>query len=265
MGGTVIKYEFLRTWKVLAIAAGALLGLQLIAIAAAFWLPGVAVLPYFLGFALALLFPFAVQLYLAVDFHRSAFGRRGYLTHTLPVQGRTLVLATFAFALLATLAATAWAFLCLRLALVAGDELGILNWEAVRLLIEVAFDDLGALGWGMMLFVAFSTLVGPLAQYWFSVTVGAEAWINKSGGLGPVVTFLILYTAVQIASVISFAIPPSYQLETGQWDWGIPLVDLVTNPDTAGMPVALFGLLVLAAVWMLWRAVVSVERELELR
>lgn len=92
MVGKLMKYEFLRTRYPLALAAGIGLAICALAYLLALLAPVVAMVPFVVGFVMGLIFTFAVQIYLAVDFYRSSFGRRGYFTHSLPVTGTMLVL-----------------------------------------------------------------------------------------------------------------------------------------------------------------------------
>lgn len=264
MVGKLMKYEFLRTRYPLALAAGIGLAICALAYLLALLAPVVAMVPFVVGFVMGLIFTFAVQIYLAVDFYRSSFGRRGYFTHSLPVTGTMLVLTKLGHALLVTLAAMIWSAALLLITLSSAVELGMITygafWSGLR-------DVLGSGNWftWFMVLNILAIILITLVQYFFSVAVGSESWINKAGALGPVVTFLIVYVAVQILSFVALLIPPSYDPLLETWSWSPPLVDMLSGSVNPGIPLSAFWVGYALSAVLLWRTVVSVNRKLELR
>ncbi len=264
MVGKLMKHEFLRTRGPLGLAALIALLIAAVAYGLALISPVVAMFPFGVAFTIALVFAFGVQIYLAVDFYRSSFGRRGYLTHTLPVRGSALVGAKLVYAMLVTVAAVLWAMVLLLVCLATAVELGMITYE----LFWSGFRELfGSAPW----FVWFlglnllALLISTIVQYYFSVAVGSEAWINRTGAMGPVITFLIVYAAFQVIAIVAFLIPPSYAPLTETWSWSLPLVDMINDPDGMGIPMSVFWISYVLSAVLVWRTVVSVGRKLELR
>lgn len=267
MVGKLLKHEFLRTRGPLLMAGAIAAVICLAAYGLAHISPFLANVPFFAGFAVAVVFTFGIQLYLAVDFYRSSFGRRGYFTHTLPVKGSTLVLTKVVYALLVTTVALLFSAGLLIICLLTADVLGIVGWDTFWVGLREVFGYADWFVWFMLISIA-GVIIATVVQYYFAVAVGSEAWINRSGWLGPVVVFLIVYVVMQIVSLLAFVIPPSYDPILQEFSWQMPIVDLLQAESTsgyAGIPVSAFALTYVVCAVLVWRTVVSVSRKLELR
>lgn len=264
MVGKLMRHEFLRTRAALGLAGAIALLICGVAYALALISPVVAMVPFGIAFVISLMFTFGIQIFLAVDFYRSSYGRRGYFTHTLPVKGSTLVWAKLGYAMLASVAAVAWALVLLLVCLATAVELQLVTYEAFWAGFRETFGNTPWFVWFLVLnFLAL--LISTIVQYYFSAAVGSEAWINRAGAMGPVVTFIIVYAAFQVVAMLAFLIPPSYQPLTETWTWSLPLLDMLEDPDRMGIPMSVFWISYAASAVLIWRTVVSVGRKLELR
>lgn len=142
MLGKLLKYEFRSTWKVQVLLIGILLAAAVLA-GLSFLLPiwdtGWIGLP-FSAILLVLLFYFAIiaasigsTIYLAVRFYKSMYTDEGYLTNTLPVTARELLLAkTISMSLwrlVLTLATLGSIFLFITMMLIGGNGGTNILWE----------------------------------------------------------------------------------------------------------------------------------------
>lgn len=264
MVGKLMKHEFLRTRSVLGLSAAATLLIVVAGYGLSLFTPFVAGFPFFIGFIVSCAYVFAVQLYLAIDLYRSSFGRRGYFTHTLPIKGSTLLWTKFGYAMLVTLAAIVWTVVLLLITLATADRLGFFTFGQLRVSLDLLIGSAPWLIWFVVLNIV-GLLVATLAQYYFCVTIGSEAWLNKTGGLGPVVVFVVFYFVYQIVGVLALLIPPSFLPGSSTWTWGPPMVDMINDPSSAGIPLSVFWVTYLVSALLMWRAVKSVSKKLELR
>jgi hypothetical protein len=264
MVGKLMKHEFLRTRGPLGLSAAIALLVCAVAYGLALISPVVATFPFGIALAISLVFTFGVQLYLAIEFYRSSFGRRGYFTHTLPVRGSTLVGTKLAYAMLVTLAAVLWTIVLLLICLATAVELRMITYDAFWSGLGDLFGTSRWFLWFLALNIV-GLLISTIVQYYFSVAVGSEAWINKTGGMGPVVTFLIVYAAFQVVALVAFLLPPTFDPFTESWRWSMPLLDMIDDPEQMGIPLSVFWVSYVLSAVMIWRTVVSVGRKLELR
>ncbi|WP_297739720.1 hypothetical protein [uncultured Tessaracoccus sp.] len=263
MVGTVLKYEFIRTKWAIALGWGFTLLLALISYGAAHISGVVAGVPIVVGIIAVAALPFAVQLYLGIHLYRSTFGRRGYFELTVPVKNSTLIATKFLWASLVSLMSLAVCASSLWIIGKADAALGGISLEQVTLATAAFFRDRLDVGVIVLTIVLLSYL-SMLAQVYFAVVIGSEAWINKSGGFGPVVVYIIVYVAMQLIGVGLFLIPPVYDVLDKTWLWVSPL--LTDMGDTsAGLPVVVVIGTVVITVAMFWQTLVSVQRRLELR
>lgn len=264
MVGKLLKYEFIRTRSAIALSGLGVLLVGLVGYGLSFVSPTVATFPFFLGFFLAVVFTFGIQIYLAVEFYRSSFGRRGYLTHALPVKPSTLVLTKLLYALIVCVVALAWSVGVLMISLLTAEKLGIVSWDQFWVMFDAA---VGQVPWmvGFLVANVVLTVLVTMTQYYFSVAFGSESWISKAGGLGPVLVFVLSYVAFQFVALLALVIPPSVSPFTGNWSWGLPIAEMLQDSETAGVPISVVWIALLVAVFFVWRTVVSVSRKLELR
>ena len=214
--------------------------------------------------------PLVIGIQVAAEYWSSMYGRRGYLTMTLPVRGRALYIAKSLYAILIELAAViataagivAWLVV---LALATGDDAAA-AWGRVA-------DALGAVGPGWMLFmvVAIVLMVANAVLEVFAVmSIGAEGRWNHLGFGAPMIGFVIVYVANQVVSVVSTVlIPFGIDSRTGSVQMRIMLPELIdavrtgTEVTYVGMGALIAGPIV--ALLMAWWAIRSIERHTSLR
>lgn len=214
--------------------------------------------------------PLVVGIQVAAEYWSSMYGRRGYLTMTLPVRGRALYIAKSLYAILIELAAViataagivAWLVV---LALATGDDAAA-AWGRVA-------DALGAVGPGWMLFmvVAIVLMVANAVLEVFAVmSIGAEGRWNHLGFGAPMIGFVIIYVANQAVSLIATVFIPlgiDVRTESLQTRTMLPeLIDAVrtgTEATYVGVGALIVGPIV--ALLMAWWAIRSIERRTSLR
>lgn len=264
MVGKLMKYEFLRTRAPLAVGALVAIGLGLIAWGMSYISPMVAMVPLVVGMIVAFALPFATQLFLAIHLYRSTFGRRGYLEHAIPVKASTMLLTKFLYAFLVSVVSLLVSVGVLWLVGLADRNI---NGSALDELVQGVRLMASEMPWAPWAFAIFGllTLFAYMAQFYFAVTVGSEAWINKLGAMGPVVAMVVLYLVMQVVGLVGMLIPPLFYPLTNGFGWDIPLMYYVQNPEAAAIPVVGILLPSIVSAFLLWRAVVSVNKKLELR
>lgn len=261
MGVKLFKHEFLRTRGVLGAIFGLCLLLALTALVTAN-VPGLSQLAFVGGVVATLAVIPATQIYLAIHLYRSTFGRQGYFTNAIPVPARTVLGVKYVYALVMTFAALAVAlasaWVCGRSAAVQGSDVWAEGWTAVGALWR---EYPGQVGLFIVLFLL--SLAAYLAQYYFSVVVGSEPWIRRSGALGPVVTYILVYIGLQVAALLGLVLPPTVDIATGEFTWLMPIAAL--ERGDSGLPLwSAVSALIISAV-LLWRALRGPQRRLELR
>lgn len=220
MLGKLLKHEWKAVWKIPTILIGALLVLAFLAgleFASPVWESGLEGLDVLIVMTW-LVFYFAVIgvnigiiLYLAVRFYKSMFTDEGYLTHTLPVTARQLLISKI-------LPIAAWIFLSMAgtlvsILIVAGMAMlffsreNYIGWsdlaEAfVRLWQEIN----GSIGIGFhafmagILFMLLSGIVYGTMMIIGSVSIGQM--VNKHKVLGSIGAYFAMNTAVQVVSMV---------------------------------------------------------------
>lgn len=264
MVGTVLKYEFLRTRWAIALGWGFTLLLALVSYGGAHISGNVAGVPMILCIIAAAALPFATMIYLGVHLYRSTFGRRGYFELTVPMNNSTLLATKFLWASLVSVVSLVVTVVTLWLL---GKSHAVLGGGAL----EVVTDGVATF-WRehpalvvLAVVIALLSYLSMLAQVYFVVAIGSEAWINKSGGFGPVIVYIIVYVAMQLIGLVLMLIPPIYDFLNQTWHWASPLLTNMGSDDTASLPVlAVIGPMLISAV-LFWQALVSVQRRLELR
>lgn len=269
---TILKYEFQRTRLALALGAGAAVLFSLVSLGMQYLSLTLGGIMFIIAFVIAFAVPYVTPLYLAVHLYRTTYGRRGYLEHALPVKGQTLVLTKFLYGAAATLLSLNVTAVILAILSVQERKMGPID-EANGFMIAGLWDSIvttfreSPVATTIGIVVLLLMLVSVWAQYVFAVTVGSEAWINKSGALGPVITMAILYVAMQVLGLIAIMIPPQFNVRTNEWAWGSPLLHMLNGTAMDGdfLPVLAFLGVIVVGAFLLRRAVVSVEQKLELR
>lgn len=269
---TLLKHEFLRTRGLLGLVGG--IAILVAASGILLALTGWPVLSS-LGVVACLVVIFvtvpAVQLLLLVDFWRSSFGRMGYLTQTLPVQGSRIYWAKLLWAWVASLAALAVSvgiFLAAWPAAVRGMGGSVGGaYASIRdswaLFTEVA--PTWAVVGAVVLFLAM-VLIWPV-QYYFAASVGSQAPLNRLGVGGPVLVWLGLYVTSQVLIFFSFAAVP---LAIGMRGEQLGLVrfdlfaEMAAGSDPEVMPLGFLPALLLISLVCLVLSVRSWNRKVSL-
>lgn len=268
---TLVSQEF----RSLGRSCAVIIGLDLLT---GFILTGVGMLPVpFLStfcarFALFvfLALPLAVLLLLGVNYWRTMYGRRGYLTLALPVRGRVIFWAKLTHAaiwslvsstlMLAALFMSAW---LLRIA--EGGGLGDIVDE-----LRHYYDAVGAgLVWGGLA-VLIIQLLCTLIELASLMSVGARSRWSSLGFGAPVIGYVILQVVGQVLSLLLMVtVPVGLREGDGRIVLGevtTPLLNALrdgTEVTTIGLGSLLAGP-ILATVLAIW-AVNSIEHHTSLR
>ncbi len=209
---TLLKHEFIQTRGMLALTAGAALLVTLAGslLAATGW-PAISQI----GIAVAVmavlgLVPIA-QILLVVRYWQSSYGRSGYLTQTLPVNGSRIYWAKMTWAWLVSLVGTV---LSIGMGLAASPLITLSTGEPLTVITSLreGWEQLTQVtpAWGVVAAVvtfAVMILIWP-TQYFFAASIGSQAPMNRWGIGGPVVIYFAVYIAVQIVTFASFVALP---------------------------------------------------------
>lgn len=219
MLGKLLKHEWKSVWKIPAILLGALMGLAVLAglgFASPIWDSGLeglgvlAVLSWMVFYFAIMGVSMGIMLYLAVRFYRSMFTDEGYLTHTLPVTTRQLLLSK-------VLIIAAWIFLSIvgifvSILIVGGMALPFLvgqelRWSQVRELMSYGWQlinsSIGIRFASFMAGVFFMFLA--MIMYGTMMIVGAISigqMVSKHKVLGSIGAYFAINTVVQIISMV---------------------------------------------------------------
>lgn len=280
---TLIKHDFIRTRSLLFAAAGIVfamavvlsLSTHLLSTGRAGSAPGLAMSTFVFGIVLTFGFLPLVQLWLGVDLYRSSFSRRGYLVQTLPMKGSAILAAKYLWALLVTAFALVVSLLVGLLTAVGGAKLiGVpveQLWDLVVELIRTV--NLSAGAWAIVILFGVVYLLQSLIQYYFCVTVGSEAWINKLGVAGPILVWFGVYVVMQVVGLVSLVLPGVLIISNGgiEFSWQSffgPILNASYSDSAEGvpvLPVATIGVMLIAFALMAWRSFVSAARKVDLR
>ncbi len=258
---TLLRHELVLTRAMLGVVGGA--AVLVAAVGALFAATGWPVLAP-VGTMLTVGAVFAVvpaaQIVLAVAYWQSSYGRRGYLTQTLPVRGSSIYWAKTVWAWLVSLAGIA---LSLGIALAVSPLVGTGDGtgrgdlfrplrEGWARLVEMAP------AWGVVAIVVAVVslvLIWPV-QYFFAASIGSQAPLNRLGVGGPVVVWVGVYLVTQVATFASFALVP---LAIGVDDGRLSIVrfavfvEMVAGTPADVMPIGFLpALLLVALVCVVW-------------
>lgn len=224
--------------------------------------------------AAAILLP-AVYIVLVVDYWRSAYGRTGYLTQTIPAPGSRIYAARLLFgAVVSVVAGLLTVVLGLISAILVARQSGPTPTEGTRMLFDGLREALTAAGVGWTsAAVVFGALmiVTYLVQYYFAASIGSEGRLGALGPVGPVLVWFALYLAVQLVTAISLlAIPFGIGTANGSlaivpmnlWD---AMVGSAHQPEAQGMPLGVVVSLLLVGVLLVWRTAHSWNHKVSLR
>lgn len=266
----LFTHEWLRTRSVLGIIAGGTLAIWLagMVLATVGILPPLAIAAC--AIACVLLVP-ATSIYLVVDYWRSAYGRQGYLTHTLPVRGGTQYWQRLGYAVLVLTLALLLAVLLAGGAILLFTAADWGTWSNLVATLREAFTGLGRaevlMILGVVLLVVLGTWAGQV-QLYFAASFGSERLLGRFGVGGPVLAYVGLYLLLQLLGALSLLIPGAIALNAA----GEPTV--VTTgyyrmlfEDSAAiiMPLGVLILFAIVTAVLIWRTWYSWERKVSLR
>lgn len=259
---TLLKHEWLRTRGPLGTLLGviALVGVLGSLLGASGW-PLLAPLGMALGILSAVVAIPAVQLVLAADYWRSSYGRTGYFTQSIPVRGSRIFWIKLAWAVIASLAAMvltavlallAWWAFARNSALTSPSWSAVSDWWAAVTSVTPSW----MIAAGFVLTLAW-ILVWPVF-YYFSVSIGHERRLSALGAGGPVLTFVIVYVALQGLSMLGMVAIP-FGIGMGDEQILGPVSFNLVNELAAGtgssdiLPIGFIVAMVVLAAFCLWR------------
>lgn len=272
MVSTLIKHEISRTARWLGIIALAAVLVVGAATAGVFIVGGpVGILMAALACVVAAALPAGIQIWQGVDLYRTSYTKTGYLTRALPVKGSTIYWVKLGYAYVVGLI-----FMLLSVGLIVVVSFGIVHLtggtagdviEALReawRLVSIASPTWLLVAGGLVVLIA--PLTG-LAQYYFAVTVGSEAWAGKLGIGGPLIVWFSYYVVSQVVAVLGLFLPVNLVFgdfpNPPHWSFD-PLAWLQAGGEGVvpiGMVLMALAMTAVAIVW----ASVSFDRKVELR
>ena len=272
MVATLIRYEWLRTWRWLAFLVG---GAALFVGAGAL---GGTLFPAPLngilggaGMLVACGFPMVLPLLLGVDYYRSTFSRTGYFTVAIPARGATIFWVKIVYA---------WVITALGFVVTSGlmvlAAIGLmrpmgLNTNFALDFLRIAADVVRDLPWWGQLTIVVLIVVYPLASlagYFFAATVGSEGSFNRLGLGGVVLVWVLYYVAGQVVGVVGLLLPPSLDLSdlsSFTLSWEPMAFFAMTDDSLALLPIFALLLQLGVAIAAIFWAKVSYDKRLELR
>lgn len=172
-------------------------------------------LPFIQGFgeAMALGMPLGIIVWVAVhlltSYHRSLYGRQGYLAHALPVRSSTLYWAKFTWAFVVWVLATVAALVMM---FVAHGVITVTNGGSFSAMVAELLAPMEALpAWQLVAFVALM-LVGIatyVAQGGWIITFGMEERFRSMGGpTGPILAAVAIYLVSQVLAMVGIFLIP---------------------------------------------------------
>lgn len=274
MIGTLLKHEVIRTRGFLLAIAGA--GLALGTVGALMAFTGWPVLAQF-GLVLGAIGAFgvlpAMQLALAVDYWRSSYGRIGYFTQTLPVQGSRIYVAKLgwaAFVVLAGFFATLAIWFVVMVAsaqTLFGVAPDVLLTQVGEILAAayIAAPWLVAVGAPVLLLLlyGFNTVT-----YYCAASVGSERGLQRLGWGGPVLVWFALSAITQIVMFVLIPLIPFGLGVNEAGSFGLVSADLlgamINGTQLQLMPIGFVPALIVVIPLMIWRTVHSWDHKVSL-
>ncbi|WP_168582365.1 hypothetical protein [Gephyromycinifex aptenodytis] len=213
MIATLLTHEFRRTKGMAGLIMGAVAALVLVGsvLAATGW-PLLARLGFYVAVVcLAGLLP-ALNIGLAVDYWRSAYGRVGYFTQSLPVRGSRIYLVRLLYAFIVSVVTTALAaLLAIPIVLAFASvkkpaSVGLLAY--VRDNMTQALAELPDMAPALIVcWVVLSMWSGFVFAY-AAATIGSGPVFARLGVVGPFLAYALLYGAAQIALAVGIFLAP---------------------------------------------------------
>lgn len=214
--------------------------------------------------------PAVILIQVASAYWKTMHCDAGYFTHTLPVTGGQLFWAKTLFAYVAGLFSI--------LLTIAGSfavtlQLSWANGMSFNELTSSIIDSWTSLSPVMKVFITVTVLV-QLANYVFPcaavMSIGARSTWNHMGFGAPIIGFVVLYLANQVAAILGMVLlPGGMDVMTGELEWRVMLPELIealrggASPTFIGMgEIVTTSLLTVAVTW--W-GIRSLNRHLSLR
>lgn len=215
----LMKHEWLESWKVPTFLIGLLLAISVLAgftFALPVWesemngLTVLMILVWMLYYCVLIVVSVGVMIYLAVRFYKTMFTDEGYLTHTLPVTARQLLLSKVlpmsAWSALTTVAIFLSVFIFMGMAMLFLGASNGVNMAEFTMEFKWAMEELfgvekaGEFIFSIVLLVIVGTFSGVLMIVG-SITIGQL--VGKHKILGSVGAYCAINTVMQIVSVIA--------------------------------------------------------------
>ncbi len=270
---TLAIHEFLRTRGMLGVLAGVATAFVAVGtLMVATGLTGVEAMGFIIAFTgLFGLLP-VVLLALAIEYWRSAYGRGGYLTQTLPVRGATIYGVRLLYGLVVTVVGLLWMVLAaLPLGLITAGRAAPRGVGALEHMLDIVRHVMSVITPGMavvaLLFLVLSTW-GYLVQYYFAASIGSESRLAALGPGGPVLVWFILYLVMQAVMFAAIVLIP---FGLGGTAGGISIVGIDMlgamrgGTEVDAMPLGFLPALILITVALIWRTARSWDRNVTLR
>lgn len=273
MTTTLLLHEFRRTrGTVSAVLGGAALVVVAGSLLALTRWPLLATLGAVAAFAaVAALLP-VLCLALGVQYWRSAHGRGGYLTHSLPVRGSTIYAVRLLHGLIVSVVGVAvGAALLLLPAAAALAHEAPAGTGAAGYVLETARRGLEVANPLVVAAIAVSIVLatwGGLVCFYFAASLGSGPRLARLGPAGPIVVYLVLYVVLQVLFFLGIvALPYGAHLDGGALRivpmdlWHAGRTSGVSDPMPLGfLPVAaLAGIVLVGWTARAWNRGVSLR------
>lgn len=273
MTTTLLAHEFRRTGGTLASVLGgaALVVLVGSLLALTDW-PLLATLGVVAGFAaVAVLLPI-LCLALGIEYWRSAYGRSGYLTHSLPVAGSRIYAVRLLHGLIVSVVGTVVAGLLLLPLLAASvAHEAPTGTSALSYVLDTGRQGLSAVNPLVVVAVVVAVVLaawGGLVCFYFAASIGSGPRLARLGPAGPIVAYLLLYLVLQVLFFLGIvALPYGAYLDGGVlrvvpmdlWSSG------GSNSGSDPMPVGFLPVVAVSGLVLIWWTARSWNRGVSLR
>lgn len=270
MVATLMKYEFLRTRRWLAVITvfATLLTVVGTLLAWTGW-PVISALGVMMALISVGAYLTVIQLGLTFDYWRSSYSKIGYFTQTLPVKGTTIYWCKLLWGCMVTIVAAVWNVVLglvayLGVATLAGNTQPL---TALKETLMDIFQVISPLGLGGITVAILLFWFTGLAHYYFAASFGSEAWINRLGIGGPIVVLVGVYLLVQLILFLGIIlIPLGLEVTAGgaKVVWTSFLQVVASSQDPAMIPLGFVPVMVLVTALLIWRTVRSWKHKVSL-
>ncbi|WP_076463422.1 beta-carotene 15,15'-monooxygenase [Actinomyces mediterranea] len=267
---------FAHEVRTLAPKIGIIAGIGALIIAVSLGLSALKI-PYVSGLLMlttavtAVAIPLAILILVAGIYWKTMHCDAGYFTHTLPVTGGQLFWAKTLFAYMAGLFGL---FMSIGGILAVTVQIAWMNGLPPGEIASSMIDSWSALTVTMKAFliiVVFLQLANSVFSIAAVMSIGARSTWNHMGFGAPVIGFVLLYLANQIAALFGMLLlPGGLDTATGEFTWGFMLPELIEamNGGSNTTPFIGMGQIVttsLVTIAVVWWGVRSLNRHLSLR